>query len=419
MNYILYIYAKLYISIYLNINYYLLLLLLVYYGNIKIKMQELTNIYDDIKQNIKLNQNLNNNPAFIYTGIGTHAGLKRNDGVLEPINYHQYPPIIQDLKKTFPNLNLFIVLIDPQQEFPPYMIKDKGLNITNAINPNIFIDEKKLISVYTFRQNVTLTPYIDPLEKDKDKDKDDTIIDITEEMRSLNKFAAENKNVTTLYHDFTGRYINLVAELFDEEIQSDDLDHIIYGLSAREDNGCYFDLTSLNSYLPFRLINEIENGINRISFFNIFQYIKNENCHLIEKDMKHYYPPYMHQMIMNQSKIVLETIKTEFKNHIFSKMRILLKLIRGEEKHEDIIKINFCVNVTQTKKIYIDEMFNERRYDELFDYLLDHYSTKIHVMAKISLMEWEGKDLIRFIINKNEKNLYNWYTNLDELIPTL
>jgi hypothetical protein len=387
-------------------------------------MQELKNIYDDIKQNIKLNPN---NPAFIYTGIGTQSGLKRNDGVLEPQNYHQYPPMIQDLKKTFSNLNLFIVLVDPQQEFPPYMIKDKDLNYinnnnnqnnnqnnVNEINPNIFIDKEKLISVYTFRHNVTLTPYIDPL----DKEKDDDIIDITNEMRDLNKFAAENKNVTTLYHDFTGRYVNLVAELFDEEIQSEDLDHIIYGLSAREDHGCYFDLMSLNSYMPFRLIHEPENGISRISFFNIFQYIKNENCHLIEKNMKHYYPPYMHEMIKNQSKIVLDSLKTEFKNHIFSKMRVLLKLIRGEEKHEDIAKINFWVNVTQTKKVYIDEMFNERRYDELFDYLLDHYSKKIDVMAKICLMEWEGKDLIHFIINKNEKNLYNWYTNLDELIPS-
>ena len=383
-------------------------------------MQDLKDIYDDIKQNIKLNPN---NPAFIYIGIGTQAGLKRNDGVLEPQNYHQYPPMLQDLKKTFSNLNLFIILIDPYQEFPPYMIKDKDLNYinnnnnANAINPNIFIDKEKLISVYTFRHNVTLTPYMDPLEKD-DNDKDDNIFDITQEMRDLNKFAAENKNVTTLYHDFTGRYVNLVAELFDEEIQSEDLDHIIYGLSAREDHGCYFDLMSLNSYMPFRLIHEPENGISRISFFNIFQYIKNENCHLIEKNMKHYYPPYMHEMIKNQSKIVLDSLKTEFKNHIFSKMRVLLKLIRGEEKHEDIAKINFWVNVTQTKKIYIDEMFNERRYDELFDYLLDHYSKKIDVMAKICLMEWDGKYLIRFIINKNEKNLYNWYTNLDELIPS-
>ena len=380
-------------------------------------MQDLKNIYDDIKK--KINQN-SNNPAFIYTGIGTQAGLKRNDGVLEPQNYHQYPPIVQDLKKTFPNLNLFIVLIDPQQEYPPYMIKDKSLNFKNnnqnVNSPNIFIDNEKLISVYTFRNNITLTPYIDPLEK---YDDDINILDITNEMRSLNNFATKNKNTTTLYHDFTGRYINLVAELFDEEIQSEDLDHIIYGLSAREDHGCYFDLTALNSYMPFRLIHETENGINRISFFNIFQYIKNKNCHNIEKDMKHYYPPYMHEMIKNQSKIVLESIKTEFKNHIFSKMRVLLKLIRGEEKHEDIAKINFCANVSQTKKIYIDKMFNERRYDELFDYLLDHYSKKIDVMAKISLMEWEGKDLIHFIINKNEKNLYNWYTNLEQLIPTL
>ena len=60
MNYLLYICAKLYIGIYLNINYDLLLLelLLIVVIKYKKKMQDLKNIYDDIKQNIKLNQNL-------------------------------------------------------------------------------------------------------------------------------------------------------------------------------------------------------------------------------------------------------------------------------------------------------------------------------------------------------------------------
>ena len=58
-------------------------------------------------------------------------GLKNNNGILEPQNYHQYPPFLQHLKNKIVDLNLFIVLIDPMQEQPPYMVADKGMHWIN------------------------------------------------------------------------------------------------------------------------------------------------------------------------------------------------------------------------------------------------------------------------------------------------
>ena len=99
-----------------------------------------------------------NQPVFIYVGVGTAAGLVNAEGILEPPNYHQFPPFLQDLRNRIPNLNLFIVLIDPNQENPPYMVRDFPLveirpdEYQNA-NANANANEGSL-HVQVFRQNV-------------------------------------------------------------------------------------------------------------------------------------------------------------------------------------------------------------------------------------------------------------------------
>ena len=63
-------------------------------------------------------------PVFIYIGVGTMAGLRNSDGTLAEENYHQYPPFVKELRNRIPCLNTFIVLIDPLQENPPYLLRD-------------------------------------------------------------------------------------------------------------------------------------------------------------------------------------------------------------------------------------------------------------------------------------------------------
>ena len=381
-------------------------------------MHDLESIYADIKN--KINQ-LPNEPAIIYTGVGTAAGLRNEKGLLELTNYHQYPPFLQDLKNNHPYLNLYLVLIDPCQENPPYMVQDKNLILVDEFKNTLnhkYIDEHQKIAVYVLRKNITSTPYIDPLKNDEEnnlnEDNVNAMINITAELRDLNQFASINKNVSTIYHDFTGRRNDLIAEFFDEEINPIDLDHIIYGLSVREDHGCYFDLNSISSFMPYRL--NKNNNSYRFEFFNIYKYLAENNIDAIQQDAKIYYPPYMLDMINIQSEKVLAAIKTEFKNNIFSTMRLLLKLIRGDEKPEDIKNIHIFAYVSHTKRIFIEEKFKEGNYRELFDYLIDFFSKKMEIIVKIKKIDLTGAELIRFVINEKEEDMYNWYNNLNYFI---
>ena len=386
-------------------------------------MQDLQSIYADIKNTI----NHLEEPALIYTGIGTVAGLKNENGQLESMNYHQYPPFLQDLKNKYPFLFLFIVLIDPIQENPPYMIADKGFlnnNIESDHNIKYKYDiESEKITIYVLKQNVITEPYVDPYADDLLNANNNNInaininamTDITNELRDLNQYTALKNNVTTVYHDFTGRRNDLLAEYFDEEIAAADLNHIIYGLSVREDHGCYFDLNEISSYMPYCLKNE-GGGATRIEFFNIFQYIKENRIKDIASDAKKYYPPSMHEMIHIQSEKVFAAIKTEFKNHIFSTMRVLLKLIRGEEKIEDESMENYLYifrYIQKPKRKIVEEKFKQGLFREVFDYLIDFFSVKMETLVKLKQLDLTGKELIQFVINEHEEDMYCWYDNLN------
>jgi len=383
-------------------------------------MQDLQSIYADIKNTIN-NQEEPGAPALIYTGIGTVAGLRNENGQLDSMNYHQYPPFLQDLKNKYPFLSLFIVLIDPIQENPPYMIADKGF-LNNNVESN---DDTKYkydikaekITIYVLKQNVITEPYIDPYKGEENKNNINAIninamTDITNDLRDLNQYTALKNNVTTVYHDFTGRRNDLLAEYFDEEIAAADLNHIIYGLSVREDHGCYFDLNEISSYMPHRL----NNAGSRIEFFNIFQYIKENRIKDIASDAKKYYPLSMHEMIHIQSEKVFAAIKTEFKNNIFSTMRVLLKLIRGEEKIEDGDVNNYLYifrYIPKTKQRIVEEKFKQGLFREVFDYLIDFFSLKMEILVKLKQLDLTGKELIQFVINEHEEDMYCWYDNLN------
>jgi hypothetical protein len=380
-------------------------------------MQDLQSIYADIKNTI--NNQEEPAPALIYTGIGTVAGLRNENGQLDSMNYHQYPPFLQDLKNKYPFLSLFIVLIDPCQENPPYMIADKGF-LDNNVESNNNIKYKydikaEKITVYVLKQNVLTEPYIDPYADDlfdANNNNINAMTDITNDLRDLNQYAALKENVTTVYHDFTGRRNDLLAEYFDEEIAAADLNHIIYGLSVREDHGCYFDLNEITSYMPYCLKNKGE-GASRIEFFNIFQYIKENRIKDIASDAKKYYPP---EMIHIQNEKVFAAIKTEFKNHIFSTMRVLLKLIRGEEKIEDGDVNNYLYifrYIPKTKRRIVEEKFKQGLFREVFDYLIDVFSVKMETLVKLKQLDLTGKELIQFVINEHEEDMYNWYDNLN------
>jgi hypothetical protein len=344
-------------------------------------------------------------PIFIYTGVGACAGSVDQNGILQLQNYHQFPPFLQNLKNTIPNLHIFIILIDPHQENPPYMVTDNNLTIdliNRDENDNIECYSNYNLTVYVMRKCVYSEPY---------EERDD-YINITEQLRHLNNFAINN-NITTLYHDFSGRKNSLLAEYFDNEL-SDHLDHIVYGLSAREDHGCMFDLTDISSYFPFKIDHlPFLNNNKRIiiKLFNIFRFTTLDTIkEKIEIEMMDY-PQYMHPMIERQKEQVISSIKKELINEIFYIFRTIVRLINGDETYEEIKNVYFfnCLPEYEKKKALI--MYHEKIYNELLDYLMNYYGKKIDLVSKIKDLDISGREILEFIVTTS--NLYDWSKTLN------
>jgi hypothetical protein len=401
-----------------------------------------------------------NEPVFIYIGVGTYAGLKNKDGVLEPQNYHQYPPFLQSLKNKIADLNLFIVLIDPMQEQPPYMTGDKGLNnninnvdltasasgiapttsarVTNKIANAAPPPTASGIAIYSLLQKVYTDPY--------DCYGDST--NITADLRDINKYAME-ENITLLYHDFTGRRNGLLAEYFDPELKSH-LDHIVYGMSARQDHGCYFDLSEASSYFPWGrttygtpppgaeqrrqsgwqtnqsilptgvggetnqpiLPTGVRGQRPQVKLFNIFHYIVNDSLNLIAQDAQHYSHDMadVNTMINTQIEQVISTIKSDLTNHMLSLLRVIFRLIVGDEQR-DRINIDHSFNfIANPHRERIFKLYNENNYVDLYTNLIDYFSRDIHILSKLKKHDLSGKEILQFIINSDKP--YEWYSNV-------
>ena len=363
-------------------------------------------------------------PVFIYTGVGTATNLNNPEHVLEPKNYHQFPPFLENLKNNVENLHLFIILIDPYQEDPPYMIKDKGIrllnlpkNLPNNLSVNVLAsggcdamaamavtsgcDAMAAMAAIAYRETVYTDPYI-TLDHGEN---------ITTQLRRLNNYAIQN-NITTLYHDFTGRDNKLLADFFDLEL-GEHLDHIIYGLSAREDHGCYFDLTDITSYFPYRMIGTSDKERRPyIKLFNIYKYITLD--YISEKLELQYtfYPQSMHPMIDAQKQQVIKRVKNEFNNNNFSILRLVKRLITGEELYEEITNMYWIESLPLIIKNKSLDLYHKKDYNKLFSFLLDYFAKSVDLVLKIKNIDLTGREILNIVTD--DVKIYYWYKNLSQ-----
>jgi hypothetical protein len=240
-------------------------------------------------------------------------------------------------------------------------------------------------------------------------------------------------NITLLYHDFTGRRNNLLAEYFDPEIKTH-LNHVVYGMSARQDHGCYFDLSSPSSHFPLQLrlrSQEGEGGIENINhigyslqnlptvqrpliqLFNIFYYIINDCMNRLAEDAQHYTSPLavdVNTMINTQIEQVVSTIKSDLINHMLSLLRIIFRLIVGDEQRADI-NVEYCFNfISKIHREKFLKLYNDNNYIELYDKLIDYFSKDIDVAGKLKKHDLTGKEILLFIVSGDKP--YEWYANI-------
>ena len=335
----------------------------------------------------------------IYIGIGTAAGLREPDGALLPKNYHQYPPFIQDLKNSGPTISLAVLLIDPNQENPPYMVEDKGLVPKDTPHNNnnytdIYTSPDETLTLYTLRANV----YADVFQR-----YDDTYINITDHLRVLNAYAMAN-NVLFICHDFTGRRNQLLAEYFDDELR-DHLDHIVYGLGLREDFGCYFDLTDPCSYHPY-----YRTGVGAIKLFNAYYYIVNDKLSMMRSDTMR-----SDSMLINKHiEKLLTLVKQELHNVVLQALRVVFRLIVGEAVKEFDKDATDYRYFSPDKRARCLQLYNERNYGDLYDYLLTAFGKKLDIVSTVKGLDMTGREILEFITMGDDP--FKWYDNVKEFL---
>ena len=341
----------------------------------------------------------------IYLGVGTYAGLKEADGSLLPKNYHQYPPFLQSLKNSHADASISILLIDPCQEDPPYMVEDKGLVpkykglVPKCIVPkDIYTSPDHSLTLYTLRQNV----YTDPYQK-----YDDNYLNITLYLRDLNDYAMTN-HVLFMYHDFTGRNNRLLAEFFDEDIKAH-LDHIIYGLGLREDLGCYFDLTDLCSQYP---VYQTDQGIFKI--FNVYHYIVNDQLNGMCNTPMHQHTTTNTAIVNAHMQRLLLIVKQDLHNIVLQALRVVFRLITGEEVKE------FDKEATEYKYFSLEKrtrclnFCREKNYCDLYNFLLTEFGKKLDVVACIKKLDMTGREILEFITMGDDP--FRWYDNVKHFL---
>ena len=340
-------------------------------------------------------------PVFIYIGVGTLAGLLESDGTLAQANYHQYPPFIQDLRNRVNQLNIFLVLIDPMQENPPYMVKD--FPIFREVHADHYKSEDDLLRIFVYRKAV----YTEPDDHREDA------INITETLRDLNDFALLNR-ASLLYHDFTGRRTANIAEYFDRDYVNN-LDQIVYAMSAREHHGCYFDLSKPNAYFATKV--ELANNnaaLTRpiIKMFNYFKFIVNGQYLKACEEMKTY-PVYMQPFIEEQKQHIISDIRNEFKNTNISTLRQIKKILLnpGEDVDPNIYLYN---GFNKPRREMLLELLKAKEYELLSEILFNMCASQLEILARLKDLDLTGEQLLSFITA--DPDPYQWYKSIGALL---
>jgi hypothetical protein len=338
-------------------------------------------------------------PILIYIGVGTFAGLMtmddNNQRILEDSNYHQYPLFIRDMKNKIPNLQLYIILIDPIQENPPYMITDRNLHeqFYQTENEDKFKSIDNRITTYVFRKNVTMDIY--------NSREEDYIINITRDLEYLNKMCIEN-TLSLLYHDYSGRQVNYLAEYFDSQLNMY-LDRIIYGFNSRQDTGCYFDLTT--STIPYRLKHNRQR--TTIKFYNVFKYLETKKYYKIDASVVKYDGKFKN-IILNQKQFIIDNICTDLNTYGLATMRVIYKKMNGDD---EIIIHDYHFNYIKGKeKEQILKLLEQKEYNKIYDILFEYYSKYFKTICCLKNYDLTGKELLQIITSN--PNPYLWISEM-------
>jgi len=371
--------------------------------------------FNDLKNEIKIVPK--DEPVFVYLGIGTASNQINDDIILKQENYHQYPSFVQDLHNKIPNLHVFLVLMDSFQENPPRVAIDYNLhpqsNNREGENPYHYKNGDNTLQAFVYRKNVYTDADNRYYENNREND-----INITEELTELNHFLIEN-NGSLLCDMFTGKSIAPLADYFDCDYSiQQKTDQIVYGMNAREDHGCLFDLTQPNAYFPVR----IETSKNKrpiVKMFNYYHMIVNNRLDDMEIESEvAKYPVETHSMIDRQKNQIIQNIITKFRNTNMGILRQVRKLQQEAKAQAPAEEVEYPIfEIKQLPLVYqtiLSELIKEQNHEMIYDMIFNYTATELNILALLRKMDITGEEILKFITQ--DEDPFKWYNNIKNFI---
>lgn len=220
----------------------------------------------------------NQNIIFISIGCASNL-LQKSLMKLDEKDNQQYTPYLKKIKNFYPEIPLYLVLIDPELYNPPYCVKSSRQHFllgkfTNPLNvelpegwcrneqySNVYINNIENIHVYVIREMVVYTE----VDTERESAIEKNHINIIDQLAILNEHC-KGTNDILFVHDFTGRNTHYLSYFFDKELCGYK-DRIIYDITLRSDGMCFVDL--LNPLYDLRVVDKGDGIITFKNPYNI------------------------------------------------------------------------------------------------------------------------------------------------------
>jgi len=338
-------------------------------------------------------------PIIVYVGVGTAAGtytMIDNSKFVEPSNYHQYPQVLHDMENIIRyNAKKYILLIDPCMEIPPHITQDKK-NVFNFVkkSDNVYVDPGNQIHLQILRENVIHDAYSEMMYR-KDG------INITCDLSRLIEIC-KSEYCNMIYHDFSGRPLLPIYNYHESQI-GDDSNHIVIGLGAQGDFGCYFDLTSPIATFAMKL-NVSSRNRRFVDICSPRYYLKQKWT--IERAL-HDYPEANLEVLREQFTRICKDMYDELVSRTFFKLRFIKQL-----HTKDGIEYNEMVRMFgDYLGMNIMQHIETGNFDVAFIDAIEFYGPQLDSICINSNIDLSGVDLLYKIIT-DAKDEYSWATEL-------
>lgn len=363
-----------------------------------------------IKNEIQTMNTENPNPIFMYICVGGASHINP-DTILDPDNYHQFPPYLQHMKNTLPNVNFIIVLIDGLQETPPRVAHDYNLQEMPYTNNTYYKNQEGTMRVFVLKEYVCT-------DVDKHLFNSVNTINITNELKNMNTFV-KSYDITLLYDTFTGRNVSELAHYFDLD-NINHLDQIVYGMGGRINHGCYSKLTEYSMFYPYQ-VDTNRHNIRHIrpviKLYNYYNYIVNDKYSKMTHELIKY-PKEMHEWAELQKAQVKKNKLDEFKNKHLSILRQIRYLIDG--KTDTLINFDDYFEDTNSKREYnilFKDLYENKEFLLMYELFSNYVSSELDIIIKLSNIDINGAYMLDMITTNDDP--YKWYDSYDNLISVI